>query len=107
VFEARPDGISVIQALPVSAGGCVVRRSDYSILPPDDAARAVLFLADRMGPSTRRSNVQLAESVQAGMTEFAYAAAAGRAPPPGLAWFHAWLSARVPSLALDRPTNDP
>jgi phenylpropionate dioxygenase-like ring-hydroxylating dioxygenase large terminal subunit len=106
-FEARPDGISVAQVLPMAAGRCVVRRSDYSFLPPDDAARAAVYLAARLGPSARRSHVEFAESVQAGMTGFAYVAASGRPPTPAVAWFHAWLSARIPSLALDRPPNEP
>lgn len=107
LIEMRPDGISVVQALPTAAGRCLLRRSDYTILPPDDAARAALYLAGRVGPYVRRSSGRIAESVQVGITEFAYAAAAGRPVAPAVAWFHDRLAARIPSIALDRPRNDP
>ncbi len=107
LIEIRPDGVSVIQALPLAAGRCVLRRSDYSILPPDAAARAALYLAGRLGPYARRSSLRIAESVQAGMTEFAYAALPGRPLAQAVAWFQSRLAARLPSLALDRPANDP
>jgi hypothetical protein len=98
VFETRPDGMSVVQVLPVSTGRCLVRRSDYSILPPDDAARAVLFLAARLGPSPRATAVELAESVQAGKTEFTHAAGSDMPVTAAVGWFHDWLAVRIPAI---------
>jgi phenylpropionate dioxygenase-like ring-hydroxylating dioxygenase large terminal subunit len=107
LIETRPDGLSVMQALPLAAARCVLRRSDYTILPPDDAARAALYLVRRLGAYARRSSVALAESVQAGVSEFAYEAAAGRPEAPAVVWFRERLAARIPALALDRPPNGP
>jgi hypothetical protein len=105
LIETRPDGISVLQALPLAAGRCVVRRLDYSVLPPDDVARATLYLARRLGPYARRSTRLEAESLQSGLIEFGYEYPAGQRTPPAVDWFRNFLSTRVPVLRdrLPRP----
>jgi TetR/AcrR family transcriptional repressor of bet genes len=99
LLETRPDGLSVIQALPVAPGRCLLRRLDYTVLPPADNARAVLYLAQRLGPYARRATLDVAESIQKGMIEFGYEIAAGGGGSPAVAWFRKRLAARIPALA--------
>ena len=96
LVETRPDGLSVIQVLPVAPGGCRVRRLDYTVLPIEAGARAVLFVAGRLGAQSRRATFDLVESIQRGMIDFGYAAAA-REHSPAVAWFRDWLTARLPA----------
>ncbi len=110
LIESRPDGLSVIQVLPLGPGRCRVRRMDYTALPPDEGARAALYLARRLGPFARRSLLDLAESIQGAITEFGYeSAAASRGAPVGAAivWFRRLLAARVPALVSQRPPTGP
>lgn len=106
LLESRPDGLSVLQAWPIAPGRCVLRRLDYTVLPPDDSARAAQYLARRLSPYSRRTTRDMAESIQRGMIEFGYEVAAGGPIPPGVAWFRGFLAARIPALALDRPPMD-
>jgi hypothetical protein len=99
LLETRPDGLSVIQVLPVAPGRCLLRRLDYTVLPPEDNARAVLYLAQRLGPYARRATRDVAESIQKGMIEFGYEIAAGGGGSPAVAWFRERLAARIPALA--------
>jgi hypothetical protein len=103
LLETRPDGLSVVQAIPAAPGLCSVRRLDYTLLAPDNGARAARDLARRLGPYARRSSCEVAESVQRGVTEFGYDAAAGGASAPLVAWFRHRLIARIPALALPAP----
>jgi TetR/AcrR family transcriptional repressor of bet genes len=102
LFESRPDGLSVIQALPVAAGRCLVRRFDYTLMAPDDAARAAAYLAGRVGAQARRATLEMAESIQRGMIEFGYEADVATSASPAVAWFHARLTALIPALARER-----
>jgi hypothetical protein len=99
LLETRPDGLSVIQALPVAPGRCLLRRLDYTVLPPEDTARAALYLAQRLGPYARRTALEVAESIQKGMIEFGYEIAAGGGGSPAVAWFRQRLAARIAALA--------
>jgi TetR/AcrR family transcriptional repressor of bet genes len=110
LIETRPDGLSVIQVLPLGPGRCRVRRVDYTALPPEEGARAVLYLAGRLGPFARRSLLEVAESIQSAITEFGYESAApSRGAPAGAAivWFRRLLAARVPALLSQRPPTGP
>jgi hypothetical protein len=101
LIETRPDGASVLQALPSAPGRCLLRRLDYTRLPPEDNARAALYLARRLGPYTRRIAWQAAESIQKGLIEFGYEGTAGP-DAPAVLWFRRFLAARIPALTLDR-----
>ena len=106
LIETRPDGLSVIQVLPLAPGRSRVRRMDYTALPPEEGARAAQYLARRLGPFARRSLIEVAESIQSAITEFGYErAAVGGGAPAGaaLVWFRRLLAARVPALASQRP----
>jgi hypothetical protein len=103
MMEVRPGALSVVQALPTGAGRCLVRRFDYTVLAPDDGARALQYLAQRLTPFTRRSTLDRAQSVQSAMLDFGYELAAGAAEPKAVAWFREFLISRVPALAAERP----
>ena len=102
LFETRPDGLSVVQALPVAVGRCLVRRFDYTIMAPDDAARAAAYLAGRVGAHARRATLAMAESIQRSMIEFGYEAGGGAPVAPAVAWFRSRLAERIPALARER-----
>ncbi len=99
LVELRPDGLSVIQAVPAAPGRCLVRRLDYTVLPPEDGARAVLYLVRRLAPYARRTMLEVAESVQRGIIDFGYEIAAGGDSSPAVDWFRRLLAARIPALA--------
>jgi TetR/AcrR family transcriptional repressor of bet genes len=110
LIETRPDGLSVIQVLPLGPGRCRVRRMDYTALPPAEGAHAALYLARRLGPFARHSLLDVAESIQSAITEFGYEShSVGRAASAAAAivWFRRWLVARVPALASQRPPTGP
>lgn len=106
LLETRPDGLAVVQAIPVAPGRCLVRRLDYSVLAPDAGSVAVLHLARRLGPYVRRTTLDVAESVQKGMVEFGYQVAPGAPTSPAVAWFRNRLAARIPALARRQPPTD-
>jgi TetR/AcrR family transcriptional repressor of bet genes len=95
LVELRPDGLSVIQAVPTAPGRCLVRRLDYTVLPPENGARAVLYLVRRLAPFARRTTLDVAESVQRGMIDFGYEVAAGGGGSPAVDWFRRRLAARI------------
>ena len=99
LIETRPDGLSVIQAVPVAAGRCLVRRFDYTRLSPGDEARAAAYLAQRLGAQTRRASAAMAESIQHGLTDLGYEAAAAA---PAVAWFRGLVSAALPVSTFER-----
>ena len=106
LLESRPDGLSVLQALPTAPGRALLRRLDYTALPPDDSARASLYLAQRLGRVTRRSMRDMAESVQRGLIDFGYELPEQRAAAPAVAWFRGLMAARVPGLLRERASDD-
>jgi TetR/AcrR family transcriptional repressor of bet genes len=106
LLETRPDGLAVVQAIPVAPGHCLVRRLDYSVLPPNARSFAALHLARRLGPYARRTMLDVAESIQKGTVEFGYQVAPGAATSPAVAWFRNRLAARIPALARHQPPID-
>lgn len=97
LVELRPDGLSVIQAVPAAPGRCLLRRLDYTALAPEDGARAVLYLVRRLAPYARRTVLDVAESVQRGMIDFGYEIAVGGSSSPAVDWFRRRLAARIPA----------
>jgi TetR/AcrR family transcriptional repressor of bet genes len=100
-MERRPDGLSVVQALALGPGRCLVRRFDYTVLAPDDGARAAQYLAQRLSPFTRRGTLERAQSAQSGLLRFGYETAA--AIPDAVSWFRGLLISRVRALASEYP----
>jgi TetR/AcrR family transcriptional regulator, transcriptional repressor of bet genes len=105
LLETRPDGLSVVQALPVSPGRCLVRRLDYTVLAPEESAGVALYLAQRLAPYARRSMLDVAESIQEGIVDFGYDMASGGVGSPAVAWFRRRLAALVPALVRARPAS--
>ena len=99
LVELRPDGLSVIQAVPAAPGRCLLRRLDYTVLAPEDGARVVLYLVRRLAPYARRTMLEVTESVQRGMIDFGYEIGAGGGSSPAVDWFRRLLAARIPALA--------
>lgn len=99
LVELRPDGLSVIQAVPAAPGRCRVRRLDYTVLAPQDGARAVLYLARRLAPYGRRMMLEVAESAQRGLIDFGYETTGGGGSSPAVEWFRRRLVARIAALA--------
>ena len=104
LIERRPDGLSVLQIVATGPGRCRVRRLHLG--RAGDGAMALRYLAGRLAPWCRRSNIAVAESAQQGLSEFGYRAAGGSASA-GVGWLRTYLSAHVPALAAERPPNEP
>ncbi len=110
LLQWRPDGLTVIQAIPASPRTSRLRligvaQSPQSPQGPPSPqgpeARVAQYLATRLTRLTRASTRAVAESAQRGVTHFGYRAGLGLAP--ALGWFRHYLTAQVPALALERP----
>ncbi len=101
LLQWRPDGFSILQALPASPGRSRIRLLEFARRPAGPETRAMHYLARRLTRWTRRSTRAMAESAQRGMEDFGYRAAADLRP--AVLWFRRHLAARVPALKLERP----
>jgi TetR/AcrR family transcriptional regulator, transcriptional repressor of bet genes len=109
LLQWRPDGLTVMQAIPASPASCRLRLICVARMPEGPEARAGHYLAARLSHWTRHATRTVAESAQRGVTDFGYPRERGAHPDlaPALVWFRHYLSARVPALALERPPNSP
>jgi len=103
LLQWRPDGLTVMQAIPASPVSCRLRLICVARMPEGPEARAGDYLAMRLTRWTRRATRTVAESAQRGVMDFGYRA--GPHPAPALIWFRHYLSARMPALALERPPS--
>jgi len=101
LLQWRPDGLTIVQAIPASPETCRLRLIAFAQSPQGPEARAAQYLASRLTRATRPSTRAVAESAQRGVTDFGYRAALGLSP--ALGWFRHYLTAQVPALALERP----
>ena len=101
LLQWRPDGLTVIQAIPASPQSCRLRLICVARMPEGPEVRAGHYLATRLTRWTRASTRAVAESAQRGVMDFGYRAGPGLAP--ALSWFRGYLTAHVPALALERP----
>jgi TetR/AcrR family transcriptional repressor of bet genes len=106
LIELRPDGFTVLQALPSGPGRSLVRRHDYTLCEAQRPARAAAYLASRLNPYTRPSSIAVAESTQNGIVTFGHEAADGTQGATAAAAFRRQLAALVPMMAFARPPND-
>jgi TetR/AcrR family transcriptional regulator, transcriptional repressor of bet genes len=105
-IELRPDGFTILQVLPLSAGRCLLRQHDYTVCEADSPARAAQYLASRLNPYTRPAAIAVAESTQIGIVTFGHEASAAVQPEPAVAAFRRQLAALMPMMSLARPPND-
>ena len=105
-IELRPDGFTILQVLPVSAGCCLLRQHDYTVCEADAPARAAQYLAGRLNPYTRPAAIAVAESTQIGIVTFGHEAASAAQPEPAVAAFRRQLVALMPMMSLARAPND-
>jgi TetR/AcrR family transcriptional repressor of bet genes len=101
LLQWRPDGLTVIQAIPALPETSRLRLISVARMPEGPEARAGHYLATRLTHWTRAATRAVAESAQRGVTDFGYRAGPGLAP--ALSWFRHYLTAHVPALALERP----
>jgi len=105
LIELRPDGFTVLQAVPSGPERCRLRIHEYTVCETDRPARAAQYLASRQSPYTRPSTVALIESTQQGLVTFGYGADGARAAP-AVAAFRRQLTTLMPLLALARPPHE-
>jgi TetR/AcrR family transcriptional repressor of bet genes len=103
LLQWRPDGLTVIQAIPASPQTSRLRLINVARSPQGPEARAGRYLATRLTHWTRASTRAVAESAQRGVTDFGYRA--GPSFAPALRWFRHYLTAHAPALALERPPS--
>jgi hypothetical protein len=106
LIELRADGFTIRQALPLGPGLCLARQHEFTLCETDRGARAVAYLASRLTPYTRPSNIAVAESTQKGIVTFGHSAADAVRPVPAVADFRRQLAALIPMLGLVRPPNE-
>jgi hypothetical protein len=105
-IEIRPDGFTLLQLLPVSAGRCLLRQYDFTLCEAEGPARAAQYLAWRLNPYTRPAAMAIAESTQVGIVSLGHEAAAAAQPEPAVAAFRRQLATLMPMMSLARPPNE-
>ena len=106
LVELRPDGLSLLQALPNGPGRSLLRRHDFTLCADERSARVAGYLASRLNPYTRPAAIAVAESTQKGVATFGREAAEAAQAAPAAAAFRRQLAQLVPMMALARPPHD-
>jgi TetR/AcrR family transcriptional repressor of bet genes len=100
MVESRPDGVAVLQVLPLAPGQSCIRRFRYDRAGDDRRAVALAYLARRLDDRRLVAEVDAAQSTQAGLTAPLYQPGPAEADPHGaVRLFWRWLRARLPILA--------
>ena len=105
LIELRPDGFTILQALPMGPGRCTVRSHEFTVCEADRPARAARYLASRLSPKLRFATVAVAESTQKGLVTFGHGADEGVLAAPAASAFRRQLKLLLPLLGLARPPN--
>jgi TetR/AcrR family transcriptional regulator, transcriptional repressor of bet genes len=106
LVELRPDGLSLLQALPSGPGRSLLRRHDFTLCAEEKSARIAGYLASRLNPYTRPAAIAVAESTQKGMLTFGREPAESALTAPAAAAFRRQLAQLVPMMTLARPPHD-
>ena len=106
LIELRPDGYTILQVLPSGPGRSLLRRHDFTRCQADRPAHAARYVASRLSPFTRRSNIAVAESTQTGLVTFGHEATDTAEAAPAAAAFRRQLVALMPLLGLARAKHD-
>jgi TetR/AcrR family transcriptional repressor of bet genes len=105
LIEVRPDGMTILQALPSGPGHSLLRQHAFTLCDADRPARAAQYLASRLNPYTRPSAIAVAESTQKGIVSFGHEVPDGVPAASDAASFRRHLVSLVPLMALARPPN--
>lgn len=107
LLEIRPDGVTLLQILPVDAGlSRLLRHTASTMSPSARAAAAADHLAQRLSPCVRGMGTALIESIQRGIVNFGYEPTPTRATAGAALLFRAWVVGRIPALAYAKPPAD-
>jgi TetR/AcrR family transcriptional regulator, transcriptional repressor of bet genes len=106
LVELRPDGLSLLQALPSGPGRSLLRRHDFTLCTEEKSARIAGYLASRLNPYTRPAAIAVVESTQKGMVTFGREPAEAALTAPAAAAFRRQLAQLVPMMTLARPPHD-
>jgi len=106
LIELRPDGFSILQALPIAPGRSLMRWHHSTRCPDPRPALAAQYLASRLRPQMGRSMIVVAESTQKGLAIFGHGAAQAASSAAEVTAFRQYLLAQLPALGLDRPPAD-
>jgi TetR/AcrR family transcriptional repressor of bet genes len=107
LIELRPDGFTILQALPSGPGHSLLRQHDYTLCETDRPGRAAQYVASRINPFARPSAIAVAESTQKGIVTFGHEAThAAQAVPAAAVAFRRQLTRLVPMMSLARPPSD-
>jgi TetR/AcrR family transcriptional regulator, transcriptional repressor of bet genes len=106
LVELRPDGLSLLQALPSGPGRSLLRRHDFTLCAEEKSARIAGYLASRLNPYTRPAAIAVAESTQKGMVTFGREPAEAALTAPAAAAFRRQLAQLVPMMTLARPPHE-
>jgi TetR/AcrR family transcriptional repressor of bet genes len=105
LIELRPDGMTVLQVLPSGPGQSLVRQHEFTLCEADRPARAAEYLASRLNPYARRSNIAMVESTQKGIVTFGHDVSDEAPAASAAASFRRRLVSQIPWMSLDRPPN--
>jgi hypothetical protein len=83
-----------------------VRRHDFTVCEQDRLARAIRYVASRLKPSTRASDIAVTESIQKGIVTFGHEAADSSQAAPATVAFRKRLVGLMPVMASSRPPTD-
>jgi len=100
--EQRPDGLSLRQVLPSAPGRSKIRGYELSYCANSASARALRYLAGRLGPWLGRAICAQAESIQQNVVAFGYEPTHRSVAIGAELAFRAWLRRRLPALRRDR-----
>jgi TetR/AcrR family transcriptional repressor of bet genes len=107
LIELRPDGFTILQALPRAPGCSLLRTHRYTQCAAPRPAAALQYLASRLRPLWPRSMIAVAESTQKGLVVFGYQGSQGAKDVPEVTSFRQYLITRIPALGGVRPPANP
>jgi TetR/AcrR family transcriptional repressor of bet genes len=106
LVEQRSDGYTILQVLPSGPGQSILRSHEFTVCEQDRLARAIRYLASRLKPSTRPSDIAVTESIQKGIVAFGHEAAESSRAAAETVAFRRRLVTLMPVMASIRPPTD-
>jgi phenylpropionate dioxygenase-like ring-hydroxylating dioxygenase large terminal subunit len=87
LIEVRPDGALVLQVIPEAPGRCTIRQFDFGIADPTREQRCRHYLGQRLVRRWLRQDLDLAQSIQAGLEGSSFEATEAGPVPQALSAF--------------------